>query len=144
MEKAPADAKGGFQQATASLKPYVDAKRFQPFEGGAEIVPGIRAMAAHGHTPGHSVYAVESKGQKLMLWGDLLHVAAVQFPQPTVTIRFDTDSKAAEASREKALSDAASQGYWVGIAHVPFPGLGHVRTDGQGYAWIPANYSTNR
>jgi hypothetical protein len=60
-----------------------------------------------------------------------------------VTIRFDTDSKTAEAERAKALRDAASGGYWVGIAHVPFPGLGHVRVNGTGYTWVPVNYSAN-
>jgi hypothetical protein len=79
-----------------------------------------------------------------MLWGDLLHVAAVQFPQPSVTIRFDSDSPAARTQREKALADAATQGYWVGIAHVPFPGIGHVNAEGKGYVWTPANYSANR
>ena len=141
LANAAPDAKGGFQRATTSLQPYIDAKKFQPFVAGVEVVPGIRTIAAYGHTPGHTVYAVESKGQKLLLWGDLLHVAAVQFPRPSVTIRFDTDSKAAKATREKALSDAAAQGYWVGIAHVPFPGLGRVRAEGTGYAWIPATYS---
>jgi glyoxylase-like metal-dependent hydrolase (beta-lactamase superfamily II) len=143
-DKAPADAKDGFQAAMASIQPYVDAKKFVPFEAGATIIPGIRSIATYGHTPGHTAYAVESKGEKLVLWGDLLHVGAVQFPEPAVTIRFDSDSKAAEAQREKALQEAAAQGYWVGIAHVPFPGIGHVRAAGKGYVWVPANYSSNR
>lgn len=141
MEKAPAEARGGFQGAMRSFGPYIEAKRFQTFEAGATILPGIRSFPAHGHTPGHTIYSVESEGQKLMLWGDLLHVAAVQFPEPTVTIRFDSDPNAAEAAREKALREAAAGGYWVGIAHVPFPALGHVRQEGSGYAWVPANYS---
>jgi hypothetical protein len=87
---------------------------------------------------------VESKGQKLVLWGDMMHVAAVQFPEPSVTIQFDTDSKAAAAQRKKAYAEAAKQGYWVGVAHVPFPGIGHVRADGKGYDWLPVNYSLGR
>jgi glyoxylase-like metal-dependent hydrolase (beta-lactamase superfamily II) len=145
LEKAPAAAKGGFQAAAAMLKPYQDAGKLQAAEGGTQIVPGIRSVAAHGHTPGHSLYSVESKGQKLVLWGDLLHVAAVQFPAPSVTITFDSDSPAARVQREKALADAAAQGYWVGIAHVPFPGIGHVDANGtgntKGYTWVPADYS---
>ena len=142
MNKAPAAGKGGFQGAMASFQPYIDAKKFDAFEAGATIVPGVNSIAAHGHTPGHTIYAIESQGQKLVLWGDLLHVAAVQFPEPAVTIRFDSDSKAAAAERFKALKDAASGGYWVGIAHVPFPGIGHVRAEGAGYVWVPVNYST--
>jgi hypothetical protein len=71
-----------------------------------------------------------------------MHVAAVQFPDPSVTIGFDTDSKAAAPQRKKAFADAAKNGYWVAIAHVPFPGLGHLRNEGSGYAWVPLNYSS--
>jgi glyoxylase-like metal-dependent hydrolase (beta-lactamase superfamily II) len=144
LDKAPAAGKGGFQAARTVIKPYQDAGKFKPLEGGSEIAPGIRSVASHGHTPGHSLYSVESKGQKLVLWGDLLHVAAVQFPEPSVTIQFDSDSPAARSQREKALADAAAGGYWVGIAHVPFPGIGHVRAEGKGYVWTPANYTANR
>jgi glyoxylase-like metal-dependent hydrolase (beta-lactamase superfamily II) len=143
MAKAPAQAQGGFKGAMAAFQPYIDAEKFQPFEDGAEILPGIHSIPAHGHTPGHTIYSVESQDQKLVLWGDLLHVAAVQFPEPSVTIRFDSDSKAAEAERAKALKDAAAGGYWVGVAHVPFPGLGHIRAEGTGYVWVPAHYSAN-
>ncbi|MBR7747534.1 MBL fold metallo-hydrolase [Undibacterium baiyunense] len=140
MDKAPADAKGAFQGAMASINPYVKAGKFKTFNGDTELVPGVKAIAARGHTPGHSVYAVESKGQKLMLWGDLMHVAAVQFENPTVTISFDSDSKAAMAQRLKAYADAAKQGYMVGATHLSFPGLGYVRKEGKAYAWVPVNY----
>jgi glyoxylase-like metal-dependent hydrolase (beta-lactamase superfamily II) len=140
--KAPADSKGFFQGAQAAVKPYQDAGRVKPFSGDTELVSGVRAIAAPGHTPGHTIYAVESQGKKLMVWGDLMHVAAVQFPDPSVTIGFDTDSKAAAPQRKKAFADAAKNGYWVAIAHVPFPGLGHLRNEGSGYAWVPLNYSS--
>jgi glyoxylase-like metal-dependent hydrolase (beta-lactamase superfamily II) len=142
LAKAPADSKGFFQGAQAAIKPYQAAGRVKPFDGDTELVPGVRAIAARGHTPGHTIYAVESQGKKLMVWGDLMHVAAVQFPDPSVTIAFDTDSKSAAPQRKKAFADAARNGYWVAIAHVPFPGLGHVRSDGRGYAWVPVNYSS--
>jgi glyoxylase-like metal-dependent hydrolase (beta-lactamase superfamily II) len=145
LASAPDEAKSSFEGAINALKPYIDASKVEPFEAASQqLVPGIRAIAAHGHTPGHTIYAIESKGQKLVLWGDLLHVAAVQFPKPSVTIQFDTDSNAARAAREKALADAVKGGYWVGVAHVSFPGIGHVRAEGDGFAWVPANYSANR
>lgn len=143
MEKAPADVQPMFKQAAAMLNPYISAGKLKPFEGDTELHPGIKAIPTPGHTPGHSIIAVESQGQKLVLWGDLMHVAAVQFPEPSVTIQFDIDSKAAAPQRKKAYADAAKQGYWVGIAHVSFPGLGHVRAEGKGYAWVPVNYSSN-
>ena len=141
MKKAPKDSQGFFQGAMTSLNPYVKADKFKSFEGDTDLVPGIKAIATHGHTPGHAVYAIESKGQKLVLWGDLMHVAAVQFAEPSVTIAFDTDAKAAAAQRKKAYADAAKGGYIVGSAHLSFPGLGHLRTEGRGYVFVPVNYS---
>jgi len=144
LEKATKDEKGFVQAAQASLKPYVDAGKFKPFEGDVELVPGVRAHASHGHTPGHATYIVESKGQRLVLWGDLMHVGAVQFPAPYVTIQFDSDSKAAKEQRRKAFTEAAKQNDWVGAAHLPFPGIGHIRAEGRGFAYFPANYSGPR
>jgi glyoxylase-like metal-dependent hydrolase (beta-lactamase superfamily II) len=140
-EKAPADMKDFFKMAAGALQPYVSAGRFKPFEGDAPLVDGVRAVAAHGHTPGHTVYVVESKGQKLTLWGDLMHVGAVQFPHPEVTIAFDSDEKAAAQQRKKAYAQAARDGQLVGAAHLPFPGLGRLRTDGKGYAFVPVDYT---
>lgn len=142
LDAAPEDAKGFFKGAMASINPYAAAGRFKPFDGGTELVPGIKAVSAYGHTKGHTVYMVESQGRKLLLWGDLMHVAAVQFADPSVTSRFDTDSKAALAQRRKVFADAAKQGYWVAGAHLAFPGIGHVRSEGRGYVFVPANYSS--
>nr|5HIF_A Chain A, reconstructed lactonase ancestor, Anc1-MPH [synthetic construct]5HIF_B Chain B, reconstructed lactonase ancestor, Anc1-MPH [synthetic construct]6C2C_A Chain A, dihydrocoumarin hydrolase, AncDHCH1 [Pseudomonas sp.]6C2C_B Chain B, dihydrocoumarin hydrolase, AncDHCH1 [Pseudomonas sp.] len=141
LDKAPDDEKGFFQGAMASLNPYVKAGKFKPFSGNTDLVPGIKALASHGHTPGHTTYVVESKGQKLVLLGDLIHVAAVQFDDPSVTIQFDSDSKAAAAERKKAFADAAKGGYLIGAAHLSFPGIGHIRADGKGYRFVPVNYS---
>jgi len=141
MDKAPPAMKDFFKGAMASLNPYVKAGKYKPIEGDGELVPGIRAVTAVGHTPGHTIYEVSSKGQKLMVWGDLMHVAAVQFPEPSVTIQFDSDPAKAAEARKKAYADAAKQGYFVAIAHVSFPGLGQVRTEGTGYEWVPVNYN---
>ena len=144
MEAAPKDAKDFFMGAMSSINPYAAAGKFKPFDGNTDLVPGVKAIASRGHTPGHTMYVVESKGNKLVLWGDVMHVAAVQFPNPAVTIKFDTDRKSAAKERAKAFADAAKNGYWVGAAHLPFPGMGHLRREGSGYAWLPANYSSLR
>ncbi|HXQ24116.1 MAG TPA: MBL fold metallo-hydrolase [Candidatus Acidoferrales bacterium] len=141
MDAAPADRKDGYQNAMDALNPYAAAGKFKPFKGDVELAPGIRAVAAPGHTAGHTLYVIESKGETLVLWGDVMHVAAVQFPEPSVTIRFDTDSAAAALQRQKVFADAAEHGYWVGGAHLPFPGIGHLRSAGSGYLYVPANYS---
>ena len=144
MDAAPKEAKQFFEAAIAATNPYAAADKFKPFDSNSELTPGVKAVAAHGHTPGHNIYVVESQGQRLVLWGDLMHVAAVQFAEPAVTIRFDTDPKAAAAQRKKEYADAAKRGHWVAAAHLPFPGIGHLRADGKGYDWMPANYSAMR
>jgi glyoxylase-like metal-dependent hydrolase (beta-lactamase superfamily II) len=144
MDKAPADKKDFFKGAMASINPYIQAGKFKPIEKDGELVPGVSAQAEHGHTPGHTVYAVESHGQKLVLIGDLIHLAAVQFDNPQVTIAFDSDEKAAYAARKKVFDDASKNGWLVGGAHLQFPGLGHLQTQGKGYRWVPVNYTQMR
>ncbi|MBW8758198.1 MAG: MBL fold metallo-hydrolase [Burkholderiales bacterium] len=142
LDKAPADMKGFFQGAMGSVNPYVAAGRYQPFEGDGEPVPGIHTHATHGHTAGHTSYVVESKGQRLVVIGDLIHVAAVQLPDPGVTIGFDSDAKAAAAARDAVFRQAARDGSMVAAAHLQFPGLGHLRAAGKAWQWVPVNYTT--
>jgi glyoxylase-like metal-dependent hydrolase (beta-lactamase superfamily II) len=144
MDKAPADKKGFFQGAMTSINPYVQAGKFKAIDADGELVPGVSAIAEHGHTPGHTTYVVESRGQKLVLIGDLIHVAAVQFDNPGVTIAFDSDEKAAAAARKKVFDAAAKGGWMVGGAHLQFPGLGHLATQGKGYRFVPVNYTQMR
>ena len=142
LDKAPEAMKGFFQGAQASLNPYVSAGKFMPYDGSTELLPGIRAVVTRGHTPGHSVFSVESKGQKMLVLGDLMHVAAVQFARPEVTIQFDTDAATAADVRTALYREAAREQYILAVAHISFPGLGRVRQDGAtGYVWLPVNYS---
>lgn len=150
MNAAPAAQKRTFQQTMATLKPYIEAKHLQLFDGDVELVPGVRSVGAFGHTPGHTMYLVTSKDEHLLLWGDLMHVAAAQFPNPSVTITFDSDSSAAQRVRIKTFADVAAKGYLVGGAHLSFPGLGHLRAAGpamgaapgiESYVFVPVNYS---
>ncbi|HEY2629742.1 MAG TPA: MBL fold metallo-hydrolase [Usitatibacter sp.] len=140
LEKADKGSKGFFQGAQSMLDPYVKAGKFKAIEGNTELVPGIKSQASYGHTAGHTTYIVESKGQKLVLWGDIMHLAAMQFADPSLTIKFDTDAKSAAAERKKAYADAAKGGYWVAGAHLQFPGIGHLVAAGKGYTFVPANY----
>jgi glyoxylase-like metal-dependent hydrolase (beta-lactamase superfamily II) len=143
-DAAPADAKDSFKAAMVSVNPYAAAGKFKPFNGSGELMPGIKAVSTYGHTKGHTMYMVESKGQTMAVIGDLMHVAAVQFPVPSVTIEFDTDQKMAAVQRKKVFADGARQAFWLAAAHLSFPGIGHIRSDGQGYVYVPANYSIPR
>jgi glyoxylase-like metal-dependent hydrolase (beta-lactamase superfamily II) len=143
MDKNPSNA-GSFKGAMMSLNPYVSAGKYKAFEGDVELAPGISSHSGKGHTPGHATYVVESKGQKLVLIGDLIHVAAVQLDHPEVTISFDSNPKSAAAERIQAFDAAARGKYLIGAAHLQFPGLGHVVKQGKGYDFIPVNYTQMR
>ncbi|KFI08103.1 hypothetical protein [Massilia sp. BSC265] len=80
-------------------------------------------------------------GQKLVLWGDLIHGKDAQFHAPGIAIGFDVDEAAAVEQRKAAMADAASKGYLVGAAHISFPGIGRVAVRGGSYDWLPVNYS---
>jgi glyoxylase-like metal-dependent hydrolase (beta-lactamase superfamily II) len=131
-----------FDEAEAKVGPYLRAGKVKTFLYDKELFPGIMPVAAPGHTPGHTFYSLESKDQRIVFMGDIIHAPAVQFPDPAVTIVFDVDPAAASAMRIKAFSDAAKKGYWVAADHLSFPGIGHLRSDGRGFIWIPVNYST--
>ena len=67
MKAAPKDSQGFFQGAMVWVNPYAATEKLKTFEGGVELVPGVRSQASHGHTAGHSVFIVERKGEKLVL-----------------------------------------------------------------------------
>ncbi|AHX13402.1 beta-lactamase [Dyella jiangningensis] len=135
-----------FEVAPKMFNPYLAAGKLKLFQGDTQIAPGIRATPEAGHTPGHSFFVVESKGAKLVLWGDVVHSAPVQFHDPSVRIVWDSDDKRAEHVREIAFADAAARGYLIGAAHLPFPSFGHITKadSGKGYLYVPLNYTKNR
>ncbi|WP_257386194.1 MBL fold metallo-hydrolase [Tahibacter caeni] len=129
------NVKGAFDAAAAALQPYQAQGRLKTFRAGTRVTDGIDAVASHGHTAGHTAFRVRSGKQTLLLWGDVVHVGAVQFADPAVTIRFDSVPAEARAERLRRYADAAKHGYWVGGAHLAFPGIGRVEKDGDHYAW---------
>ena len=138
LAAAPAATQRTFQAARTALAPYITAGRFRTFEGDKALAPGISAVAMFGHTPGHTGYAVESNGKTLVLWGDIIHVAAVQFDDPAVTLAFDSDEAAAAKTRRQIMATAASHQWLVGGVHLAFPGLGELRSKADGgYGFAP-------
>ena len=130
------------KMARDAVAPYDKAgrvRRFDPAQG--ELIAGVRVVSTPGHTPGHSsfLFAAGPK-ENVLIWGDVLHYHAVQFARPQVSFEFDTQQAQAVRSRIKVLGSAADGRWWVGGAHLPFPGLGHVRRDGKAFAWVPAEY----
>ena len=141
LDSAPEASRGFFQGAMALVEPYVQAGKFSPFDGAIELLPGLRSYPSFGHTAGHTSYMIESAGRKLLLMGDLIHVPAVQLDHPEVTISFDTDPEGASTSRSRIFNQAAGERTLVAGAHLPFPGIGHLRASGKTWQWLPANFT---
>jgi glyoxylase-like metal-dependent hydrolase (beta-lactamase superfamily II) len=134
---APDNQKGRFVAAKRAVAAYGD--RLQPFELGAELTPGIRSVPAVGHTPGHSCYLVTSGTAKLLLLGDTMHVAPVQFPRPEITVGFDYNQDAARSRRRELFEMAVRENMLIGAVHLPFPGIGRLRTgsNASGFVYEP-------
>lgn len=109
--------------------------RTNAFEDGAEILPGVTAMAAYGHTPGHTIFMLESEGKKLLVIGDLIHLPGVQLVNPDVAVTYDTNPSRAVASRKRVFAKAAAEQLPVASMHIPFPGVGVLSADGAGYTF---------
>ena len=129
-----------FKIADMTMTPYLVSHQVKRFEPGDEVVPGITTEAAYGHTAGMTYYILQNKGEKLVFWGDTMNIPEVQFPNPSITIRFDSDSQKAIVQRKKAFAEAAKNRYLVALPHMHFPGIGHVQKDGSGYRFIPVVY----
>lgn len=144
--KAPEGMQPMFKLAQGMIAPYQAAGKFKTFAPGETLpIAGVAAVSSAGHTPGHTSYLVKSKEAGLLVWGDILHSHAAQFSNPDISFEYDVDQPAAVATRKKLLEEAASAKLWVAGAHLPFPGVGHVRADGDGrYAWVPAEFSPLR
>jgi glyoxylase-like metal-dependent hydrolase (beta-lactamase superfamily II) len=141
MASKPEAAQGNFKQAQASLQAYGDrVVAFEPGEADAataDLLPGIRAIAAYGHTPGHTMFLLGTGQDQLLLWGDLTHAMAIQMPVPQVAMTFDVDAKAAVETRLKVLRYVAERKLPVAGAHIPIPGMGNLKAQGAGYVFTP-------
>lgn len=123
-----------FQQAREQTLPY--RQRMRTFVKG-EVFPGVTAIPAHGHTPGHTAYLIESGGEQLLIWGDVVHMPEVQVPRPEVSMVVDTDPVAAAATRRRVFDMVASERLLVTGMHLHFPGFAHVEKDGDTYRLVP-------
>jgi len=123
-----------FQQAREQTAPY--RGRMRTFTKG-EVLPGVTALPIPGHTPGHTGFLIESGGERLLIWGDVVHMPEVQVPRPDVSMVVDTDPEAAAASRRRVFDMVASEGMLVTGMHLHFPGFAHVVRDGGGYRLVP-------
>ncbi|MGA9323217.1 MAG: MBL fold metallo-hydrolase [Xanthobacteraceae bacterium] len=133
-----------FEGGRAAFKPYIEAKKVQTFKDGAELAPGVVAVLAAGHTVGHTMVRIApSGGDQLLLWTDIVHSTALQFPEPERAIAFDFDPPKAIATRKKVMDMVATDRMLIAGTHIGFPGVGHVAKAGTGYAFVPLSWNAS-
>jgi glyoxylase-like metal-dependent hydrolase (beta-lactamase superfamily II) len=138
--EAPQDLQVAFKMAHDSIAPYQAKGAFRLFKPGA-FLPGVTALDISGHTPGQTAFLFESKGHSFLAVGDIVHMHTVQFAHPEACLGSDMDPKAAVAARRALFAKLAANRWAIGGVHLPFPGIGHVRKDDPGYAFVPVDYS---
>ncbi|MBX3569451.1 MAG: MBL fold metallo-hydrolase [Rhizobiaceae bacterium] len=137
-ERMSGPTEGNAKAVAANVTPVADSATF--IGDGDEVVPGIRAMAAYGHTPGHMVFSVESGGRTLILTADTANHYVASLQQPDWHVRFDADKQLAAATRRKVFDMIATDRLpFIGY-HMPFPSVGYVEKLGTGYRYVPETY----
>lgn len=117
------------------LQRFLDLRT--PLDGGYKLSRHVRAVSAHGHEVGHTVYEVTSAGETLLIWGDTVHVQSIQFAKPDLTWEFDTDQDMARTARLALLRRAAEAHVYVAGAHLDFPGVGKVTGNKASFPYRP-------
>ena len=127
--------KQDFRIAKAVLAAYGD--RLVPV-GAGQVMAGISAVPAPGHTPGHTAWLLDSDGERLLIWGDVVHLPAIQFAMPEASVVYDLDSQAAAVARRQVLDMVAAEQLPVAGVHLDFPCFGRVeRNAGGSFAYTP-------
>ena len=139
MNQAPENMRGGFLGARRVFSPI--AKDVKQYEMDKEIVPGLTSVAAPGHTPGHTAYMLSSGSGKLLILSDTANHPALFVRNPDWSAVFDMDADVARATRRKMLDMAASERAQVAFYHAPFPATGHITKDGDGFRFVPVQWS---
>ncbi|MEM0948220.1 MAG: MBL fold metallo-hydrolase [Pseudomonadota bacterium] len=127
-----------FDLASGVLDTFEDRLRMVSKE--ADVSPGITAVPLPGHTPGHMGYRIESEGDVVLMWGDVVHAAPIQLPQPAIGIVFDVDQQAAAQTRKRTLDMVVSDRMFVIGSHLPFPGFGAIERSGDGFRFIQSHW----
>lgn len=137
--RSPEAQRGTFANTRRRFAPYQG--RIRQVRDGEEVAPGIRALAAHGHTPGHTVYHVADGAEQLLVLADLTNRPEIGARRPDWQIVFDFDGAAAAATRRRVFDRAAADRIRVTGFHYPFPATGFILREGQGFRFAPADWS---
>ena len=107
---------------------------------GDDVVSGIRAVEAFGHSLGHMAYLVESDGKSVLIWGDVTNHYAFSLQRPEWQVGFDDDKDQATTTRKRFLDWAATDRLTIIGHHMPFPAIGFVENLNGLYLWLPVSY----
>ena len=128
----------GNEKFDSNVKPLADKTSL--IDPGAEAALGITAVEAFGHTPGHMTYMVESNGKQLLIAADFANHYVWSLAYPDWEVKFDMDKPAAAATRKRLLDMLAADNIpFVGY-HMPWPAVGYVSKNGDGYRYEPHSY----
>ncbi len=139
MNAAPEAARGGFMNVRRVFGSI--ASKVARFDPGKEVAPGIVSLPAYGHTPGHTASIITSGSVSLLTVVDAANHPAVWVRNPDWQFFFDTDRAMGIETRKRLLDRAAADKLPVTAYHWPFPALGHVAKDGNGYRLNPVDYN---
>jgi glyoxylase-like metal-dependent hydrolase (beta-lactamase superfamily II) len=130
------------QLVRSVARPYLALNQWKTFDDADLPIAGIKAVPIPGHTPGHTAYEIQSAGKSLLILGDMIHCAAVQFARPDAAVSFDSDPQQAIATRAAVFRRVAENKTLVAGMHLPFPGIGRLRIEGKNaYSWAPVDYA---
>ncbi|WP_414463568.1 MBL fold metallo-hydrolase [Hyphomicrobium sp. DY-1] len=127
--------------ARKNLLPARDRLTF--FKDDQEFLPGITAISAPGHTLGHTMFNIQSKGRSFMFVGDISHHSVLLIENPRMEFVFDTDRKLAVKTRLKMLDFLATNKIPILAYHFAWPGYGHFAKQGDGFRYLPAPMNMN-
>jgi glyoxylase-like metal-dependent hydrolase (beta-lactamase superfamily II) len=128
---------GIVQSANALLKPMADNDQLKFYGDEDEVVPGIQAIFTPGHTPGHMAFLVNSGSNQLICPVDVAIHSVASLQHPEWFFGFDADPQLAVETRNSLFGRAADEGIPVAAYHFPFPGVGYIDRDGDGFRYIP-------
>lgn len=135
-KNVPAAFKVFLDTARKNLLPVRDRLHF--IKDGQEFLPGIQAIAAPGHTVGHTIFMIGSGNRQLCYIGDLAHHPVLLLEQPLTEFKYDTDPKQSAQSRVRYLTMLAENRIPLLAYHFAWPGIGHVAKAGDGFRYYPA------
>jgi glyoxylase-like metal-dependent hydrolase (beta-lactamase superfamily II) len=133
--KLGGDLKAFVAHARKNLLPVRDRLVF--FKDGQEFLPGVQAIAAPGHTVGHTIFMVTSAGKSFAFLGDLSHHQVLLIEKPRMEFAYDTDPKQAASTRVRLLEMLAANKTPVMSYHFAWPGYGHIAKTGDGFHYYP-------